>query len=195
MSIQYLFDKFEKDSKKINWKPGFLDIVTNFVNISKEAYKISSDISKPDIYSKLNDVIINLYYFNKHWDEDKGSFICKECHRPELGTYTKRIANRMRKNQLCFFCDFWETRAEEIRKNPNIFLLIDHHMYTDAGYVDINAYTGDKSHLGYGGRLFTYRLLLDGTTRTTNNLWFGGCLPEKYWKEIPDNAEFVKEKT
>ena len=90
--------------------------------------------------------------------------------------------------QLCFHCNYWEGVANELRANANPRrLVINHRIYTDAGYSK-----DTRAHLGFGGREFSYRRVGSDEVILTNNLWSGSVLPPEYWAEFPDTAEFVK---
>lgn len=81
----------------------------------------------------------------------------------------------------CFHVHFWN----EIVKEKDEHIIIDGTCYYDGGNKD----TLYPQFLGHSGRRFWIRFK-DGRTITTNNLWFNGEIPEKFFDKLPDNAEF-----
>lgn len=45
---------------------------------------------------------------------------------------------------------------------------------------------------GFGGRLFVFRLIADGTVIRSRNLWSQGRIPDEFRGALPDNAEPVE---
>lgn len=86
----------------------------------------------------------------------------------------------------CFSRKLWDIRAEKYKQDP--FIIIDGCAYSDAGYVK---HPKPYQFLGFDGREFNIRMN-DGTEIFTNNLWFGGNIPESHRALLPDNAVFVK---
>lgn len=76
---------------------------------------------------------------------------------------------------------------------------VNHNDTTEDGYPIVRCRGGhhvvkapkpgrDRSLLGFGGAEFTFRME-DGTTLTSNDVWFQGVIPLAYRKLLPDNAE------
>ena len=82
----------------------------------------------------------------------------------------------------CFNKHFWL----EIIAEKDKHIIIDGKCYCDGGNVD------EPNHhmfLGFSGRRFWIRFK-DGSTLTTNNLWYQGEIPDEFRGELPDTAEF-----
>lgn len=144
--------------------------------------------------NRANDVIVNIRYLDRHWRPVDGpltqkytGYACSKCQVPTVPSYSPPIGQRMIDRQLCFYCDYWEQKAIELRTDQNPRrLIINHHIYLDAGRSRDN-----PTHLGFGGREFKYRRIGSNDIVSTNNLWSGARLPPEYWPEFPDTAEFV----
>jgi hypothetical protein len=46
---------------------------------------------------------------------------------------------------------------------------------------------------GFGGRLFTFRLVADGTVIRSRNVWTQGEIPDEFLDALPDNAKGVED--
>ena len=86
----------------------------------------------------------------------------------------------------CFNEKFWLTKEQDYL-NGISFIIVDGQLFKDAGYKE-NPKNGDV--LGFDGREFKIKMN-DGTEIFTNNLWFGGKIPENHRKILKDNAVFV----
>ena len=146
--------------------------------------------------NRANDVVTSIRYLERHWRPVEGSktqkytgYMCSKCQAPTVPAYSPPTGQQMIDRQLCFHCNYWENKAEELRANANPRrIIIDHNIYMDAGYNKKDT----RGYLGFGGREFRYRRVGSDEVILTNNLWSGGVLPPEYWPEFPDNAEFVK---
>lgn len=143
---------------------------------------------------RANDVVTNIRYLDRHWRPVEGSktqkytgYMCLKCQAPAVPSYSPPTGQQMIDRQLCFHCNYWENKAEELHTAPDPRrIIVDHNIYMDVGYS-----RGTRAHLGFGGREFRYRRVGSDEVILTNNLWTGGSLPPEYWAEFPDNAEFV----
>lgn len=86
----------------------------------------------------------------------------------------------------CFLEKFWKMREEQYL-NGEQFIIIDGCLYSDGGYVKNPK---DTSLLGFAGREFNI-VMNDGTEIFTNNLWYGGDVPENHKNILCDNAKFI----
>lgn len=82
----------------------------------------------------------------------------------------------------CFTINFWRRIIAEKDKH----IVINGVCYCDVGNVD-NPLMNQT--LGHAGRRFWIRFK-DGSTLTTNNLWYQGKIPDEFRDELPDTAEF-----
>lgn len=144
---------------------------------------------------RANHVVTSIRYLDHHWRPVEGSktqkytgYMCSKCQAPTVPGYSLPIGQQMIDRKLCFHCNYWEEMANDLRNDSNPRrLIINHHIYLDAGRS-----RGNPTHLGFGGREFSYRRVGSGEVISTNNLWSGARLPPEYWAEFPDTAEFVK---
>lgn len=140
---------------------------------------------RADAAEVLNDahsVVVNVKYLASNWIKRQGYF-CRKCGAPEVACYSNEA--RLRDRQLCFSCNFWEEKAEQL---PGKYIIINHTLYSDAGHQP----NTNPSFLGFAGRLWHIQMN-DGRTIVTNNLWTAGRMPHEYWERFPDNAKFVQE--
>lgn len=146
--------------------------------------------------NRANSVVTNIRYLDRHWRPVEGSktqiyagYMCSKCQAPAVPAYSPPTGQQMIDRQLCFNCNYWEGKAEELRTTTDPRrLIIGHNIYMDAGYSK-----GASAYLGFGGREFRYRRVGSDEVILTNNLWSGSVLPPEYWAEFPDNAEFIRE--
>lgn len=80
----------------------------------------------------------------------------------------------------CFKTHSWNERLDETA------IIIDGECYHDGGN---NPHEKEK-YLGFGGTHFKIQMN-DGTVIETNNLWYGGKVPED--RHVKDNAVFIRE--
>lgn len=81
----------------------------------------------------------------------------------------------------CFIKHFWKSIIAEKEKH----IVIGGSCYCDQG----DRPNDKSSFLGHSGRRFWIRFK-DGSTLTTNNLWYQGKIPDEFRADIPDTAEF-----
>ena len=79
----------------------------------------------------------------------------------------------------CFNINFWR----EIIAEKDKHIVINGECYCDGGENSPGAFRG------FSGRRFWIRFK-DGSTLTTNNLWYQGKIPDEFRDELPDTAEF-----
>lgn len=127
---------------------------------------------------KRADMIHNPGYLctNCHCQALEGSFQCRECSR----WYNQSLTMRHLRAGLCFNCDFWQDRVDEIGTRTH--LVINGHHYSDCGPGK-----GD----GFGGDRFVYQRLDEATPRETRNMWHQGTVPAHLRARLPDNARFL----
>lgn len=82
----------------------------------------------------------------------------------------------------CFTTHFWREIIVEKEKH----IIIHGECYCDGGNVDNPS---PFMFLGFSGRRFWIKFK-DGSTLTTNNLWYQGKIPDEFRDELPDTAEF-----
>lgn len=88
----------------------------------------------------------------------------------------------------CFDKKYWN----QIIKDKNNRVIIDGTVYWYDKTEPIKGIRGQ--FLGFCGRLFTIRYKTTGEIVKTNSLWHNGVVPEWCKDQLPDNAEFVKER-
>ena len=79
----------------------------------------------------------------------------------------------------CFTINFWR----EIIAEKDKHIIIHGECYCDGGENAPGAFRG------FSGRRFWIRFK-DGSTLTTNNLWYQGKITDEFRDELPDTAEF-----
>ena len=102
---------------------------------------------------------------------------CKCCGKENFETsYLKGPKKtRMDEKGYCFKCALWDIRSEK-----------KCHTIIDGGIYSVGKW-GDG---GMAGRIFNIKYN-DGREVKTNSLWFGGDIPERFIKKMPDNAVFL----
>ena len=113
----------------------------------------------------------------------KTNHVCRICGGKEESNRVDETAKRLIDDQTCFDCDFWMERVPLYTKG--LLLVINGCCFSDGGRSN-----GPKKILGYGGREFSIKKK-DGTVISTNNLWRGGKIPERFKNLFPDNADFI----
>lgn len=137
-----------------------------------------SDIQKAIDHVKnnpLNDrnVAMNkAYMLNKLNNGDHFHFCC-ECGALQFANHSNK--DELIKEQQCFFCNLWIKRSKKIQSNT---LIVERQnelqMLTDGGECKRNSY----QILGFGGARWNYfKLNNPDEMLTTNNMWFGGAIP------------------
>jgi hypothetical protein len=84
---------------------------------------------------------------------------------------------------VCFDCYFWGEKVPFVN-NPSSVRVEGTHYW-------IGEETADQMFRGFAGRKF-HVLFNDGREVITTNLWCQGDIPERWRKELPDNAVFVE---
>jgi len=110
------------------------------------------------------------------WSE--GYHVCRICGK--LQPAATDIIEELRAGQLCFDCWFWlgiVAKRDDLRS-----VRIDHWSYFIGD--------GDGCYKGFGGQKFTIKFY-DGRVVETDDLWCQGRIPERFWDDLPDNAQFV----
>jgi len=122
-----------------------------------------------------------------HTKEDncnRTNVTCKECGKFETNRYWNNTAERLRKENLCFDCDFW-TEKVEWTKDPQQSV----RCVRTKGVHYFISQESDNGMKGFGGSLFHVHFN-DGRVTETRNLWCQGDIPEHFKERLPDNAEF-----
>lgn len=156
-------------------------------NLSKQRlqeYIESQKTPKQIIEAKyhLRDLEINKNFL-RHNIGERSIYLCSRCGRLEIARFSSEIKNRMTVKQICFHCDHWEQISKEVKPSR---LIIDGQTYSDGG----NKPQGRRDFLGFSGQL--WKIERDGKVWETNNLWYGGVIPQEYRDAMPDNAKFIK---
>lgn len=106
---------------------------------------------------------------------------CSVCGAPDSAAYMQPTRERLLRERLCFTCAHWLDAAA---KPPEV-------VTGDWGIYGIGrSGVGPASARGFGGRRFTVRFF-DGRTVTTDNLWSGGTIPERFRDRFTPNAEVI----
>lgn len=93
-----------------------------------------------------------------------------------------QFSNAVLCSSECFNKHFWK----EIIAEKDKYIIVNSECYCDGGNID----NPDRfMFLGFAGRRFWIRFK-DGSTLTTNNLWYQGKIPDEFRSELPDTAEF-----
>lgn len=122
---------------------------------------------------------------------DKTHITCSECGKLEKLRWMEDIKEKLIKRQLCFTCNFWMERVNQVN-NPNSVRIRGSHYWIQKE----NAPKG--SFRGFGGKKFKIVFftptisIAHNTPRTiiTTNLWNQGEIPGRFRNRLPDNAEF-----
>lgn len=123
-------------------------------------------------------------YLTNKWDEPL--FNCQQCGTPEAAYYIEETRIRLIHHQLCFNCDFWVQRFFRHITDPDSMIV------EGQAYVAYPFNTSSRSTMrGYGGRVFTFKRLSDGSTFESNDVWHQGVIPEWIRCVMPDNAMMV----
>lgn len=160
--------------------------IANWVDRNMGRIAMESDERKRiSIYHDLKNVVMNLPYYYAKINEDEHLHFCKLCGRPETATYMEPIGTRLKKEQICFGCDFWMERRSQYnaQHRRGTILVIDGMVRSDGGEADPRT-----PFLGHGGARFYIKHLITGRVWTSNNMWFGGEIPDEFRGGMPDNA-------
>lgn len=104
-------------------------------------------------------------------NEEIGKFICDGSTLKEKG--------------MCFECSIWSERLAEFPTLPSHQVAI-----IDGTYYSIGDESDPSSFRGFGGRRFQIEFN-DSYKVITTNLWCGGEISSKYWRDrLPNNARF-----
>lgn len=100
-----------------------------------------------------------------------------------------RNGEELRKNKLCFTCNFWLEKNKDTGKRR---IIINGVKYVDGGNVNyVQEALINKRFVGHGGRLFKIQFLDTGEIFETNNLWSNGNIPKRFRDKLEDNAKFI----
>ena len=108
----------------------------------------------------------------KEWDQ---TCVCRECGNWIDFRYTS--ADRMRERELCFKCLLWTERLETFEASDQI--VANDVFGRGIAFYGIGPAGVTGELRGFGGRrwIITHQ---DGSTSTTDNLWYGGDIPEQF---------------
>jgi hypothetical protein len=110
---------------------------------------------------------------------------CRICGKKEdTERWIKSAGDEMRKEKLCFTCNYWNGHAKEAASLKSVRAKGIHYWIGNEG--------SNESMRGFSGRRFKIKFK-DGRVVETTNLWYQGEIPEHFKKHLPDNAEFVNE--
>lgn len=119
-------------------------------------------------------------------NKTRASVECVECGEWSDVCFNSSTTESLWRRQVCFNCDFWLEKVRWATDPPakyagRIAVVGGRH------WVVGSRATGDKSHMGCGGREVTVRWH-DGRVTSTNNLWGQGTIPEHFRDRLPDTA-------
>jgi len=122
------------------------------------------------------------YFLNKVETAEYFHF-CKECGMLEFANYMNE--EDLKGRELCFGCNLWIERSQSIGKQT---LIVERQgklqMLTDGGRS-----SDRKSFLGFGGCEWEYyKVDNPDDIIYTNNMWFGGDIPERLHHLFTVNA-------
>lgn len=144
----------------------------------------SSEDRRISAMHDLHSMRINYDYLRHMFaTQPQDCLICKCCGTLATSTYDEPTKTQMHEGRLCFACNLWSRKGEHHPRG----MVINGEVYSDGGRRNPR-----ESFLGFGGREWKYRLIGDTDVRTTNNMWFGGTVPEEFIEMYPDTAEFVE---
>lgn len=109
------------------------------------------------------------------------TLICKLCGAKETPN-TYFTAPSMWRKEMCFSCDLWTRRAEELKTYPEHTIAIANGTYYCIGDENTNGIRG------FGGAKVKITFN-DGTEIISTNLWCGGDIPDHLRTLLPDNAK------
>lgn len=110
---------------------------------------------------------------------------CKICNNIIGFHYFKDINKKLRKEQLCFNCNYWNEKVE-IKDNPNAVRIEGVQYFIGIENTSIFA----TPFRGCGGRYFKIKFFDDRIIETTN-LWVNGKIPFNFKHLLTDNAKFI----
>ena len=120
-------------------------------------------------------------------NEDHYFHFCEKCGMIEFCTYSDETKEKLKKEKICFKCDFWN----EIVKTKSRKLIFENsdgfrNCYLPSGIVTNQS----NSFLGCGGSVWNFwRLNSDNNeVEITNNMWCQGTVPPDFYDELPVNA-------
>jgi hypothetical protein len=113
---------------------------------------------------------------------------CKVCGEYEANRYMDTCAERLKKDQHCFNCDFWLEKVRW-REQPTHPAHLQAAVVNGTHYLVHPKVTNPGWGCGFGGQLFTVRWH-DGRTAESNNVWCQGRIPDRWRERLPDNAVF-----
>lgn len=114
---------------------------------------------------------------------------CTECGKPEKACYIEPTGTKLKKNGLCFHCNFWaEHRATYNAQHRKGAMLVVNGDGRQDGGEQPEGPGANKSFLGFGGHRWYICQLTTGKLWTTNNLWSFGDIPKRFKSGMPDNA-------
>lgn len=146
--------------------------------------------TRMDTFHDVTNTFLNVRHMIAHVEGGGHIHFCSMCGRPEKAMYIEPKGQQLKKNGLCFYCDFWvEKRTRynaEGRRGP--MLVINGDGRSDGGSQPDNQ---NKAFMGFGGSRFHLYNLVTGELWTTNNLWSYGEVPDNFRAGMPDNAVYL----
>lgn len=110
---------------------------------------------------------------------------CKVCGDiVDHDNYVNDVAKAMKENQLCFRCELWKERAEQLPKEDKY-----RHPIIDGTYYTIGDENSTSHFRGFDGARFQIEFN-DGHKVISTNLWCGGDIPAVWQDKLPNNARF-----
>lgn len=137
------------------------------------------------MFHDANNTLLNFAsLFNDIMDGAHVHF-CTMCGKPERANYIEPKRTKLKKECLCFGCDFWADKrtAYNAQNRRGKLMVYRGQVLSDAGHQE-----GQRSmFLGFGGSVWYIHHLLTGQTFRSNNVWSGGEIPKEFRGGMPDN--------
>lgn len=152
--------------------------------------EMSDRNARMDTFHDVNNTFLNIRGTIAHIEAGGHIHFCSMCGRPEKAMYIEPKGTQLKKNGLCFHCDFWVEKRTlynaQGRKGP--LLVINGDGRSDGGAQPDGQV---RAFMGFGGSVFHLYNLVTGELWTTNNLWSYGEIPDNFRAGMPDNAVYL----
>jgi len=161
----------------------------NSVNLdirrSKKVPTVTLDKSKPGYYrngvilipAELWDLLESGLYMNQNFIR------CSVCDQLYDTASTYR-GDRLKAKGLCFECNFWTEKCENLRTYPREQIVCQARAYVIAP-EDV------RGMRGFGGAKYVIEFLDTKEVVESTNLWHNGEIPARFRPMMPDTVRFV----
>jgi hypothetical protein len=102
--------------------------------------------------------------------------------------YVEETKKEIITSNMCFRCNFWTKRSNELLITEKTILIVENNWYTVLPDAPKNAY-----FKGCGGREIIFQILKDKKIIISKNVWDGGEIPVHFRNLIPNNAIFYNQ--